>query len=464
MPLTWKDRVKQTVSVGGTGALTLSTASSGYQALASGDNGLLFSYSIEDGTAWETGIGIYTHSGTSFARTTRYASSTGSALNVTTAAVVFIAINSTVANGMDLACQAIQPGGRLTLTSGTPVTTADVTGATTVYYTPYKHDIVVLWDGNRWQATQFTEASLALGTVTAFAPYDVFAYLSSGALAVEKLAWLNATVTMTIASPGVVSWTAHGMSNGNTVVFTTTGALPTGLAANTQYWVVNKATDTFQVSATQGGAAINTSGSQSGTHTAWQSGQRGTAVTLQDGRLCKSGDKTRLLLGTFFTTSTTTTEDSAGGVTLNVGGKRFLDNIYNQEPRNAMVIETTSSWNYTTLTWRQTRATAGNRVEFVCSQPKFIDCRVMAEAVNGSATNVASGVGIRSTTVNSAQITGTGVASAPVSHIPATYDGFLAVGYNDINQLEISTAIGTTTWYGSPNSLYQTGMRARANG
>jgi hypothetical protein len=76
------------------------------------------------------------------------------------------------------------------------------------------------------------------------------------------------TVTMTIASPCVVSKTAHGLSNDDPVVFSTSGALPTNLTAGTVYYVVNKNTDDFQVSATVGGAAINTSGSQSGTHTA----------------------------------------------------------------------------------------------------------------------------------------------------------------------------------------------------
>jgi hypothetical protein len=76
------------------------------------------------------------------------------------------------------------------------------------------------------------------------------------------------TVTITIASPGVVTWTSHGLSNGTPVVFTTTGALPTGLTAGTIYYVVNAATNTFEVASSVGGTAINTSGTQSGTHTA----------------------------------------------------------------------------------------------------------------------------------------------------------------------------------------------------
>lgn len=79
-----------------------------------------------------------------------------------------------------------------------------------------------------------------------------------------------ATATMTIASPGVVTWTNHGLSANDPVKFTTTGALPTGVTAGTTYYVLSASitTNTFQISATPGGAAINTSGSQSGTHTA----------------------------------------------------------------------------------------------------------------------------------------------------------------------------------------------------
>jgi hypothetical protein len=79
----------------------------------------------------------------------------------------------------------------------------------------------------------------------------------------------RATVTMTIASPGVVSFTGHGLQPGSGIVFSTTGALPTGVTAGTRYYVISAglSDDTFRFAATQGGSAINTSGSQSGVHT-----------------------------------------------------------------------------------------------------------------------------------------------------------------------------------------------------
>ena len=77
-------------------------------------------------------------------------------------------------------------------------------------------------------------------------------------------------VTISISSPAVINWTGHGLNVDSEVVFTTDGALPTGLTAGTRYYVISAGfgADSFQVSATPQGAAINTSGTQSGTHTA----------------------------------------------------------------------------------------------------------------------------------------------------------------------------------------------------
>jgi hypothetical protein len=77
-----------------------------------------------------------------------------------------------------------------------------------------------------------------------------------------------ATFTVTIASPGVFTLNSHGLVAGDKIVFQTTGALPTGLTAGTTYFVIaaGLTANAFEVSATEGGSAVNTSGSQSGTH------------------------------------------------------------------------------------------------------------------------------------------------------------------------------------------------------
>jgi hypothetical protein len=81
----------------------------------------------------------------------------------------------------------------------------------------------------------------------------------------------TSVVTVTSATPGVVTWTAHGLTAGTEIMFTNSGgALPTGLTAGTVYFVLatGLTANTFQVSLTNGGAAINTSSTGTGTHTA----------------------------------------------------------------------------------------------------------------------------------------------------------------------------------------------------
>ena len=80
----------------------------------------------------------------------------------------------------------------------------------------------------------------------------------------------SATCTFSSGTPGTINVNNHGLIAGDLVVFTTTGALPLGLtAASTIYYVTstNLAANTFTVSATLGGAAINVASAGTGTHT-----------------------------------------------------------------------------------------------------------------------------------------------------------------------------------------------------
>lgn len=86
--------------------------------------------------------------------------------------------------------------GRLTLTSGTAVTTSDVTGATTVYFTPFNGNKISLYTGTVWNLISFSEASVAVPNNTV-RPFDIFGYSNSGTLTLEATAWTNDTTRAT---------------------------------------------------------------------------------------------------------------------------------------------------------------------------------------------------------------------------------------------------------------------------
>jgi len=85
--------------------------------------------------------------------------------------------------------------------------------------------------------------------------------------------------TVTITTPGVLS-TSLTLANGTALMLTTTGALPTGLLVGTVYYVVAVSGTQFSLAATYNGAAINTTGSQSGVHSF---SPRGIALTSLGG-------------------------------------------------------------------------------------------------------------------------------------------------------------------------------------
>jgi hypothetical protein len=74
--------------------------------------------------------------------------------------------------------------------------------------------------------------------------------------------------TFTAADTDIITAAAHGFKNGQKVRVTTTAAdLPAGLAVDTTYYVRDVTADTFKVSASVGGAAVNITDAGTGTHT-----------------------------------------------------------------------------------------------------------------------------------------------------------------------------------------------------
>lgn len=93
------------------------------------------------------------------------------------------------------------------------------------------------------------------------------------------------TVTITVATPGVFTLVAHGLAV-NDPIQISGGTIPTGLVAGTTYYVIaaGLTADNFEVSASVGGAAINTTGSSSGTISLFKSTNAvGIAFVAGDG-------------------------------------------------------------------------------------------------------------------------------------------------------------------------------------
>jgi hypothetical protein len=98
------------------------------------------------------------------------------------------------------ASQIPPPGGRLTLTSGTPVLQVETLG-TTVYYTPYAGLYLPIWNGTDWEVFTFLEMSQTLADTTkspaatvANKNYDLFAWNDAGTLRISRgPAWTDDT-------------------------------------------------------------------------------------------------------------------------------------------------------------------------------------------------------------------------------------------------------------------------------
>lgn len=256
---------------------------------------------------------------------------------------------------------------RLTLTSGTPITSTDVTAATTVYVSPLKGGRCSFYDGSStWTFLTNTELNITVPASTN-TNYDVFCRNNSGAISCDTTAWTNDTT-------------------------------------------------------------------------------RATGLATVSGIYVKNGDSTRRYIGSFRTTGVSgQTEDSAA--------KRFVWNYYDRVARSVIRTESTSSWNYTTATWRQANANTANQVDILVGVAEdAIGLSLIAEVTNNTPVQVAIAIAQDSTTnpggvFSNPQTLSTGSllgVSAYFSTIPS-------VGRHFFAWLEISAAAGTTTWRSNNN-------------
>ena len=390
-------------------------------------------------------------------------------------------------NGADLAwaipSQPVAPQGRLTLSSGEPVMTADQTGKTSIFYTPYTGGFVPIYDGTAFVPTAFAERSndltqSATGKAGPLAagPYqviDAFVWNDSGTIRLTRgPKWIKAgAVTMTIAAPCVVTWAAHGLYDGATVRFTTTGALPTGLAANTDYFATKVDANTFKLSTTLAnqvaGTFITTSGSQSGVHTGenYTTARGVGAATTEPERLnglwvnkydITNGPAARrgTYVGTIVTNSSPQVDFKFGGSAS--GGDEAIIGIWNSYNRVAVagvVQNSVGSWFYSSTTRRAVLGSVTYRATAVCGAlEEPFSARYDANFYTDGGVQAFAAVNFRTTSTNgqveSSSYTNSGTGSRPAygSHIVTS---FLGHGY--LAAIESSNLLAGSycQWFGA---------------
>lgn len=470
---------RMTTATTGTGTITLGSAATVnsvlYLSFANSGvlNGEVVMYGISDTNNSEVGYGTYTSAGTTLTRNVLRSTNSNNAINLSGSAQVFILGTAETA-----ICGGITPQGRLTLSSGVPVMTSDVSGATTVYYTPYVGNICPTYNGAAdliATNNNFTELNQTLADTTKSPAattqdtcYDYFFWNDAGTMRCTRgLAWSYAsTVTMTIASPCVVTWNAHGLNEGQPVVFTTTGALPTGITAGTTYYISKgPATNTFSVSTTVAnavaGTSVNTSGSQSGTHTATNGDKQRSAscpvAVVANGLFVNTAAVTNgpaaykgLYVGTIRTNPSNQVDYILGGRA--AGGTAavlYVWNAYNRRTVFPTVTNTTGSyaWTPSAAVTRAAALSATMRISYVCGlQEDFFQAAYHAIGQNSVAWSI--GIGNNSTGTFSGSGFYGGLTTAETG--PGSYRT-TALGGNYFAALEY-TNVGTTTFYGAPGT------------
>lgn len=375
----------------------------------------------------------------------------------------------------------LAPQGRLTFQTDTPVMTTTQVGLN-IYYPPYIGQLCPVYNGLTFDIIDFWGQLVALTTSTAKNPAAI------GASKVNDwFIWVDSSVvTISIASPGEVTYTGHGLAAGNPVRFTTTDTLPIGISPDTTYYVIaaGLTANVFRIATSVGGAAINTSGTQAGVHTLtmrrlthgpdWTSDtvrSAGTALVFVKGIPLNAVAITNgpaVQRGTYLGTTRSdgssqmswTIPGIAAGGSLGWFG---VWNLYNAEPVAGMCGETADTWTYTIAAFRQANAAANMRQFFVVGldlrtfQAEY--CGQMYVATSASVAYV--GVGFDSSTVLSGS-SGAGYNSGSLAIVNAVgkTSRYPGIGFHSVTAIEWGATGGTVQFAGDAGSpgVQQTGL------
>lgn len=383
---------------------------------AGAEDGKVYSYKAlnSDGLQWEIGRGtaLNTSGGWILERTTVDDSSDGGS-KVDFNSPPDVVITPSVADFEQLPIP--PPQGRLTLASGIAVTTSDIVGAVTVYYTPCVGAALPIYgqsyDGPRYRTIAFDELSLILDADSGHTGYhqsgknfDLFVFDDAGTLRLGT-------------GPAWLSDTARG-----------TGGETTELELYQGIWI-NKNSITIRHSDGSG-------------DTEAISARQATYV------------------GTMRTTADGLTEDSAA--------KRFLWNAYCQTLRPMARFESAANWVYATGTLRQANGNTANQLDFICGLDGVMVGATLNAAVNGEGVSSGVGriaIGLDSTTTpaEAAHSSAIRISTGGWSNANAAYEGYPGIGRHVLTWLEMASGSGTPEWLGT-NIGWKSGLLGRILG
>jgi hypothetical protein len=411
--------------------------------------------------------------------------------------------------------------GRLTLSSGVPVPTSDITAATTVYFAPYGGNQVSLYDGSQWNIHSGSEISLKLtdtqnGTttngsavitgLTNTAQFIVGMNVSGTGIPANSIiqsinsatqitlnqnATASGTAPLTFTMPAntpfdifiydnagvlaleAVAWTAPdngtiaSISNATPRVVTvsshtlSTGQLVTiagnSVASNNATWRVGTTTSTTFRLLNLDGSNSSAPGSV-GNGGTWQRSDQNTArATLL------------ALQDGVYVKSGAAARRYLGTIrTTNVAGqcedsttKRLAWNYYQRVMRQLLKTESVNSWTWNGASWRCARSWATNRVEVVVGVAEAsleLSVHVVAGISSGAGVPVV-GIGEDTIANNSADIWH---STTQPSGVYAPSDAVLhryPFGYHYYQWVEYCGNPGTAEFYSNLANMRRSGMK-----
>jgi len=362
-----------------------------------------------------------------------------------------------------------QPGGRLTLTSGSPVMATSVAAGANLFYTPHISRIIPIWGGNGFASIDIWDELIAGLNDTTHNP---------SALTANKVfdwfVWVDSAPVTIAGAPGQITLGNHGFRAGQVFRLSSTGVLPSPLQPNTNYYVISTglAVGTFLFSATKAGTAINVTGG-AGVHTletrrlthgpAWTNNTTRSAALSRARGIWLNGtaitNGPALERGTYVgTTYNSTANQLAFRFGNNSQSARFnVWNMYNRVSIGAMVIDGLDAWlSISVGNWNMFNNSAENRVEMVVGlREELVDLTFLAVYATDGSAYAAIGLDWQDAE-NPADPTLFGSVGASQGVLPAKWTALPPLGFHYWQAIEAAT--GNTTFYGYTIGSTSSGM------